>query len=754
MIKKIEIDGIVLEQGQFKGKSVYIFNKKDLLKLDHESVAFIFKCPKPVAVKAMQIAGSSIYLGKNETSHLQLCTKPGKPFALTSNNLEEIIKEGINVEIKINQAQLDNNSEKLPKVKTLYISQKEMGQKGARLYKLERLGFKVPKFEVINFNKVNSLISKATIENILRDFINLSRKCTSVVDRFRIAKDYSSKINEQIRYNLDSYLLNELKPLITQLKFPISIRSNANLEDLLGESMAGAFLSKLNVIPEKLNSELMSVIGSLYGEEILINYPNKLNELKMSVIMQEMVKSPFMGGAVFLNPKGRQGQMILEANFMDYGDKLMDETKDHDIKIITSYRLKDCNFTLPKTKDRDIILSRSYEVFSQALEIYKHLGCDDLEFCVDTNGNVYWLQARPLPHLDSGQKKEKPDFFSFTSHASNLLHFRTYESNGISNINTDLNYTSKDSCKFINSLVYGEIKDIQRSTSDIEFLFNEDMLQSVDLIKKVTKRGREIEEHINQVVERIDTLDLEDLYGLMTLHAGLRAGSFGFRSRNKELYKQGSWKEERNKRMYSLMTKIIENSNLEITLESGMNLLYTPETTTTTIRQMKIAKQLHESEQINNENIWDYLLFQLRHVPNLSSQGEQTSEIQYLKKEKQSFLTYNIKEVSAIINELEYAFEKKKEGRQKIIECAKKELNKKDYDFFIAMSKYLSFKGEVNETHPYYRGKILYHMGKILQEKEIDPDNTTYEEVITKLGFDKSALRLFNVKPAFKYNKR
>lgn len=747
MTEKIEIEGTILEPGQFEGKTVYVLNREDLSKLSPESVAVIVKCPKPVAVAAMQIAGSSIYLGKSETSHLQLCTKPGKPFALIHN--ESSIKEGEEVDITITHPQSTYNPCTLPKVKALYISQNRMGQKGARLYKLDALGFNVPEFSIIDFDTVNSWINRGTIENLLQKFVEQSRKCDDVVEKLRIARQYSNMINERIRSDLNPYLQTKLQTLIEQTRFPISVRSNANLEDLIDESMAGAFLSRLNVTPEKLKDELIAVIGSLYSEEVLFNYQDRLNDLQMSVIMQEMVDSPFIAGAVFLNPKGRQGQMVLEANFKGYGDTLMDGSKDHDIKIIAPYSLESCTFTLPESGDREVILARGYDVFSQALEIYRHTGCDDLEFCVDTHGEVYWLQARPLPHSETGQTDETPGFFSFESHASNLLHFRTYEANGIADYRVKTNIRGEDLCEFDYLVSYGNVTKVQRATSRIELAFHQDMLESTELIEEATKKGWVVEDYIKRCVDQIDSIGLEELYSLITLHAALRGGSFGFRSRDKDLYNQGPWEGKRNQRIVDLMTKVIEKSDLEMTPEEGMNLLYTPETTTTTIRQMQTAKQLHESGQLDDNGTWDYLLFQLRHIPNLSPEGQQTSEMKYLTKEKQSFLTYSTEEISSILDELNQGFQKKKEIRQAIIEDAKQQLQGEDLPFFIAMSNYLSFKGEVNETHPYYRGKILYHMGRALQDQGIDPNNTTYEKVRTKLDFDPASLRLFNVKLAF-----
>lgn len=97
-----------------------------------------------------------------------------------------------------------------------------------------------------------------------------------------------------------------------------AIRSSANIEDCRNISLAGRFVTFLNVVADRecLKDKIKSCFLSLYNEDNLQFYrKNKIdiNRIEMNVIIQEMIESNVSGILFTVNPtNGKDTQIVVE----------------------------------------------------------------------------------------------------------------------------------------------------------------------------------------------------------------------------------------------------------------------------------------------------------------------------------------------------------------------------------------------------------------------------------------------------------
>ena len=93
-----------------------------------------------------------------------------------------------------------------------------------------------------------------------------------------------------------------------------AVRSSANIEDSNATSFAGQFDTYLNVSPDNLETKIIECFETLNKKNVLDYCENKninINELKMNVIVQEMVNSKFSGVIFTANPQGILNESVI-----------------------------------------------------------------------------------------------------------------------------------------------------------------------------------------------------------------------------------------------------------------------------------------------------------------------------------------------------------------------------------------------------------------------------------------------------------
>lgn len=175
-----------------------------------------------------------------------------------------------------------------------------------------------------------------------------------------------------------------------------AVRSSANLEDDKELSFAGQFLSRTNVQGlDNVLDAVREVIDSSRSET-LQPYMKKLGEagkeLKMAVLIQDMVKPLISGVAFSKNPTTGLDEVVIEA-VHGLGEALMQEGVTPERWI---YRWG--QFTAKPEVDADLepVIR---QIADETRRIQKLYGSPvDLEWAYD-GVKVYWLQVRPITAL-------------------------------------------------------------------------------------------------------------------------------------------------------------------------------------------------------------------------------------------------------------------------------------------------------------------------------------------------------------------
>ena len=253
-----------------------------------------------------------------------------------------------------------------------------LGSKYENLVKLKENGFNVANFEIVKFEDV--------IENPKE--IN------------RVILDNKSKTNKEISDILKKYIENNIRQdFKINMKYDkYAVRSSSNIEDGKNDSFAGQFDTYLNVEKEELNTKIIQCFKSLYNENVLDYVREKkidITELKMNVIIQEMVQSDYSGIIFTANPQG-----ILNESVIVVGEGLGEKVVSDRIKT-TSY-FYNLNDNLYYFEGENDYLSKSQieELMDISQNITKILGKYlDIEFGI-FNKQVYILQARKITTID------------------------------------------------------------------------------------------------------------------------------------------------------------------------------------------------------------------------------------------------------------------------------------------------------------------------------------------------------------------
>lgn len=185
---------------------------------------------------------------------------------------------------------------------------------------------------------------------------------------------------------------------ISKYKGKYAIRSSSYLEDGLLNSFAGQFDTYLNVSPRNINKKVKECFQSINNKNIkdyLKKKKIKVNDLKMDVIIQEMVNAKYSGIIFTSNPQG-----LLNETVIVVGKGLGNNIVEDRIRTTTYYYNRTdkvyyyeglMDYLKKETIEKLVNLS---EQIKKVLGEYL-----DIEFAIEKD-EIYILQARPITTIN------------------------------------------------------------------------------------------------------------------------------------------------------------------------------------------------------------------------------------------------------------------------------------------------------------------------------------------------------------------
>jgi len=195
---------------------------------------------------------------------------------------------------------------------------------------------------------------------------------------------------------------NLLKKSLTRLgEGPKAVRSSAVSEDGINASFAGQFETflHLNTFPE-IREAIHQCIKAAQSDRVK-NYANNVireADLRISVILQNMVHAKVAGVVFSANPvNNRRDKMLINA-VEGQGESLVSGKKD---AIHYELYRSGSNISNQVRKQGNLLTEKQLkDILEGAKRAEKSQGTPvDLEFAIDEEGVLFWLQVRPVTTL-------------------------------------------------------------------------------------------------------------------------------------------------------------------------------------------------------------------------------------------------------------------------------------------------------------------------------------------------------------------
>lgn len=254
------------------------------------------------------------------------------------------------------------------------------GGKANRLSQLKTYGFQVPHGSVVTTLLFDQILKEMKVKKLTLDNFSSLEKQLLHPD---------NKLISMVEHLLPDYQKGGKK---------YSVRSSATVEDSRNYSLAGIFESYLEVPGNKLGENVLKVMASTFSSKAknyLRHHPNLVSELKMAVIIQEMV-DPKTSGVIF-GAKVQTGDtdiVELEAN-IGLGESLV------------SGKAQSVESFVFSRQDRRVIEQKGPNYLSQSearalFMLSERLRNEfsgvpqDIEWAIDKQNQIWVLQSRDL----------------------------------------------------------------------------------------------------------------------------------------------------------------------------------------------------------------------------------------------------------------------------------------------------------------------------------------------------------------------
>ncbi|MBS4012911.1 MAG: hypothetical protein KGZ97_04015 [Bacteroidetes bacterium] len=289
------------------------------------------------------------------------------------------------------------------------------GGKSSGLYFLKELNYNVPEFFVLSHDFLNKIFQTDEFE----------KSSVSLSSDARVLNEFYTKAQKHIEsIKIPEDVIDEIKTkcISTFSSSLMAVRSSAKAEDSAEYSFAGQYSSFLYVSPDALEDRIKKCFASQWNPNALmymfLTY-GKIIPQKMSVIIQKMINATVSGVVFTMDTGGNLNNLIISAAY-GAGEGIVGGKVNADLfyfdrqssNIYQKIAIKNTAFIYnPKVinnlseasieieKANKPCLSREQIVFlsERALNAEKSFHKPlDIEFSIDAEGQVYFLQARPI----------------------------------------------------------------------------------------------------------------------------------------------------------------------------------------------------------------------------------------------------------------------------------------------------------------------------------------------------------------------
>ncbi|MHC5217838.1 phosphoenolpyruvate synthase [Enterococcus sp. LJL128] len=275
----------------------------------------------------------------------------------------------------------------------------QVGGKAARLFQLQKMGYRVPDLCCLSAELFQKSITEKTFEKI--------RRLTSSIDYESAASlhETSRKLQDIVREALsETAILDDLPKLISK-RFPgeslFAVRSSGMIEDGTEDSFAGQFASFLSLAEQEIPESVVQCIVSQFQPNVLSYMRERAYQLEamifsVNVIIQVMVPGEYSGILFTANPQGLLNESVLVVG-KGTGNLVVEDRVD-----TTSYyyQTTDQLYYYEQQAEGPLLEEAAVqELIMLGQELKKTMGQElDIEFTC-SNQQFYLLQLRPITTL-------------------------------------------------------------------------------------------------------------------------------------------------------------------------------------------------------------------------------------------------------------------------------------------------------------------------------------------------------------------
>ena len=271
------------------------------------------------------------------------------------------------------------------------ITLEKLGNKGKNLLLMKQNGFNVPDGFVLDSD---------TYDETMKDS-GLGDKIEAIIKT--LTKDNVKEVSDKIRALFDNVSLSEkvkaeMATLISKDKL-YAVRSSGTKEDLDEFSFAGQYETFLNTSADDVEKKVIECYRSMFSEIILsylVNRKTGTDELKMSVVVQEMVDSDLSGICFTIDPvTGADKTMLIEVS-EGLGENIVSGKTVPERYYYDWYAGKE----IDREASNHFISEQKVEEYAKVfagIQQYFGFPCD-IEFAIK-DGELYILQSRRITKI-------------------------------------------------------------------------------------------------------------------------------------------------------------------------------------------------------------------------------------------------------------------------------------------------------------------------------------------------------------------